>query len=290
MFNTLPTTIVFAQPELKPTQGWGMFTGTTGDMNITIDEPGVAVRIKIPREFLEGAIVPSMRQAVNDTHFVRSDISSDYYYYTINDTSEYYPYNENAPYNITIQRPPDYLDDNCIGPIYQNFTEPKLVLLEGLEAPTISGIYNISVYIAPNVNLTVGKDFGKPIFLDSPNMEFQVHVSMREDPGHIYGYIIDDRTAPPITITAKGIVYAIEVNTGMIGRGYVDPTTGFFNVTGLYAGEYRLEGSAGYFATTGHAYSPTLSQTTYIVSRGVGVNVFNLPLDRGFNITGSITY
>lgn len=290
MFNTLPISNVLAQPELKPTKGWGMFTGTTGDMNITIDEPGVAVRIKIPREFLEGAIVPSMRQAVNDTHFIRSDISNDYYYYKINDTSEYYPYNENAPYNITIQRPPDFLEPDCIVPVYQNFTTPKLVLFEALQAPTVSGIYNISVYIAPNVNLTAGKDFGKPIFLDSPNMEFQVHVSMREDPSHIYGFIIDDQPMTPITITAKGIVYAIEVNTGMIGRGFVDPLTGFFNVTGLYAGEYRLEGSAGYFSTTGFAYSPTLSQTTYIIGRGVGVNAFNLALDRGFNITGSITY
>lgn len=291
MLNSIPISNVVGQPELKPTEGWGMFFETNGDINITIDELGVAVRIELPREFLEGVIAKSNRQLNNDTYFIRSDISSDYYYYTINDTSEYYPYNENGPYNITIQKPPQYVCSNVsITSYYQNFTPPKYVFLEGLKAPQISGIYNISVYIAPNVNTnTSSMDYGEPIFSSPPEI-FQVHVSMREDPGHIFGFIIDDEPVTPIIIDTKGIVYAVEVNTGMIGRGFVDPNTGFFNITGLYAGEYRLEGSAGFFPTTGFAYSPTLSQSTYMLSKGVSLDMGFLPLDRGFTITGSITY
>jgi hypothetical protein len=295
MLNSIPISNVVGQPELKPTEGWGMFFETTGDINITIDDPGVAVRIELPREFLEGVIAQSNRQLNNDTYFIRSDISSDYYYYTINDTSEYYPYNENAPYHITIQKPPEYTCTNVTvePPIYLPFTPPKFVFLEGLRAPQISGIYNITVYITPDWNNDVSSpDYGKPNF-SSPSTLInitQVHVSMREDPGYIFGYIIDDEPVTPIIIDTEGIVYAIEVNTGMIGRGFVDPSTGFFNITGLYAGEYRLEGSAGFFLTTGFAYSPTLSQSTYILSKGVSLDMGLLPLDRGFNITGSITY
>jgi hypothetical protein len=46
MLNSIPISNVVGQPELKPTEGWGMFFGTNGDINITIDEPGVAVRIE----------------------------------------------------------------------------------------------------------------------------------------------------------------------------------------------------------------------------------------------------
>ena len=46
MPNLLPISNVYGQPEVKPTRGWGMFFETTGDINITIDEPGVAVRIE----------------------------------------------------------------------------------------------------------------------------------------------------------------------------------------------------------------------------------------------------
>ena len=126
MLNSIPISNVVGQPELKPTEGWGMFFETTGDINITIDEPVVAVRIELPREFLDGVIAKSNRQLNNDTYFIRSDISSDYYYYTINDTSEYYPYNENGPYNITIQKPPQYVCSNVsITSYYQNFTPSR---------------------------------------------------------------------------------------------------------------------------------------------------------------------
>jgi hypothetical protein len=77
MLNSIPISNVVGQPELKPTKGWGMFFDTTGDINITIDQPGVAVRIELPREFLEEVIAKSDRQSVNDTSFIRSDISSD---------------------------------------------------------------------------------------------------------------------------------------------------------------------------------------------------------------------
>jgi len=40
--------------EFSPSKGWGMFFNTKGDIKINITEPGVAVKIEVPREFLEG--------------------------------------------------------------------------------------------------------------------------------------------------------------------------------------------------------------------------------------------
>ena len=260
-----------------------MFFNTRGNVNITITEPGVAVRVDVPREFLDGVIAKSNRQAVNDTHFIKSEISNDYYYYSIIDQSEYYPYDDNSPYSIEVQKPPEYSGTTCSA-VYTNFTAPKFILLENLKAPSISGIYNFTIYIARNVN----SSNGKPIYPSVPDEFFPVHVSMREDPGHIYGYVVDDRAKK--YVLTKGIVYAIEIGTQQIGRGFVDPTTGFFNVTGLYPGTYRLEGSAGVYPDTGFAYAPTVSALTYTVSRGAGTLAYNLTLNRGSVLNGSITY
>jgi hypothetical protein len=280
IIQMLPPSNVAGQATIRPSnsKGWGMFFGTTGDVRIDITESGVAVRIDMPREFRPGT-------AENDTSFVESNISNDYYYYSVIDQSEYYPYDLNAPYTIDIWNPPLYLTPECTGKFY-NFTAPKFVRLKDLTAPGISGIYNFTVRIAKNM----GSD-GRPIFPELPNKVLQIPVSMREDPAYIYGYIADHSDPlNPRRIKAKGVVYAVGVTTGQIGRGYVDPETGFFNVTGLYAGEYRLEGSAGFFSETGFAYATTTRSFTVTVGKGGSTYIGDFVLNRGCIINGSITY
>ncbi len=278
ILDLLPVTNVVAEAEIKPSnpKGWGMFFGTTGDIRIDITESAVAVRIEMPREFRPGT-------AENDTSFVESNISNDYYYYSVIDQSQYYPYDVNAPYTIDIWNPPLYLTPECTGKFY-NFTAPKFVRLMELTAPEISGIYNFTVRIAKNM----GSD-GRPIFPDLPNKVLQIPVSMREDPARIWGNVTDRITGLDIT-NAKGVVYAVEINTGRIGRGFVAPGSSGFNITGLYAGTYRLEGSVGYFSGTGYAYVKTDYPSTVVVGKGGGVYVGDFALDRGCIINGSITY
>ncbi|MEM3501821.1 MAG: hypothetical protein QXH16_05430, partial [Candidatus Bathyarchaeia archaeon] len=276
---------VSGEAEIKPSMErsrWGMFFGTTGNINISLTEPGVAVKVEVPRMFLDGVVAKSNRQKTNDTSFIESNISSDYYYYHVIDQSEYYPYDSNAPYTVEVQNPPLYLKPECSG-VYYNFSPPKWILLKGLKAPNIAGIYNFTVYIASNVDSK-----GKPVYPDSPSKILQVPVSMREDPSHIYGYIVDSKAKK--YIKTKGVVYAVEVNTGAVGRGFVDPATGFFNITGLYAGTYYLEGSAGYFQETGYAYVVTRSMANYPLGKGLSLDVGNFTLNRGCIINGTLTY
>jgi len=280
----LPSTIwsVNGEAAVKPSVGWGMFFDTTGNINISLTEPGVAVKVEVPRMFLEGVAAKSNRQKTNDTSFIESNISSDYYYYSVIDQSEYYPYDANAPYTIEVRNPPLYLRPDCSGKYY-NYTPPKWILLKGLRSPRIAGVYNFTVYIALNVDSE-----GIPIYPTSPSKILQVHVSMREDPGFICGFIVDS-TAKKY-IKTKGVVYAVGVNSGVVGRGLVDPSTGFFNITGLYAGLYYLEGSAGYFQETGYAYAITRSTANYHLSKGGGLDIGNFTLNRGCIINGTITY
>ena len=274
LLASMPISNVLGEAEIKPSKGWGMFFGTTGDVRIDITESAVAVRIEVPREFLLGTVE-------NDTSFIESDVSNDYFYYSVIDQAVYYPYDANAPYTIEIWNPPRY--SACTGRFY-NFTPPKYVLLERLRAPSISGIYNFTVRIAKNM----GSD-GKPVFPLLPSKVLQVPVSMREDPGYITGVVVDQYLFT--RIRTKGVVYAVDVNTGRIGRGFVDPEDGSFNITGLYEGDYRLEGSAGLFQETGYAYAITPSPVNVHVSRGLGTILwFDFVLNRGCIINGTITY
>ena len=265
---------VFGYVTIKPSRRWGIFFGTTGNAKIDITDPGFAVRVIVPRPFLQGT-------AENDTSHVTSDISNDYFYYSLMDQSLHYPYDPNSPYAVEIWNPPQYLSPDCNG-IFSNFTTPKYISLERLIAPNIAGIYNFTVYIA-----NIGPN-NKPVFPRLPTRILPVPVSMREDPSYITGYIYDPIDAK--VIKAKGVVYAIETTTGQIGRAYVNATTGFFNLTGLYAGEYRLEGSAAYFPGTGYAYAITRSPFTVRVSKGSGVAWDKFSLLRGCTINGRVTY
>jgi hypothetical protein len=58
-------------------------------VEIDIPKPGIAVRIEIPREFLEPGGVPIPE---NDTSFVTSNIRNDYYYYNLVDESRHWTY------------------------------------------------------------------------------------------------------------------------------------------------------------------------------------------------------
>ena len=275
LLSMTPAPDALGSISIKPYKAWGVFFDTIGDVRIDITDEGVAVRVMVPRDFLE-------RTIENDTSHVTSDISNDYFYYSVIDQSLHYPYDPNSPYTIEIWNPPRYSPPSCT-PIFYNFTGPKYILLQRLSAPDVSGIYNFTVHIAKKMGLD-----NKPVFPFLPDEVLQVPVSMREDPGYITGYIYDELGGK--AIKAKGVVYAIEVTTRKIGRGYVDSTTGFFNITGLYAGEYRLEGSAGYFSETGCAYAITRSQFTIRVSKGSGVERVSFALLRGCTIKGSITY
>ena len=263
---------VYSEASVSPSKDWGIFFNTRGGIKIDITEPGVAVRLEVPREFMPWRIE-------NDTSFIKSDISDDYYYYKVVDQARHYPYDPNAPFTVEVWHPPVY-GAGCIKN-WINFTPPRYILLEDLDAPDIAGIYNLTVYIAPSM----GKD-GTPNFPSKPNKILKIPVSMREDPGWIGGYIVDGIAHK--YIRAKGVVFAVH-ESGAMAKAYVNSTTGFFNLTGLYEGDYTLTASAGYFPTTGYAYAPTTLGLVH-VNRGSGTYIGNFTLNRGCVITGSITY
>lgn len=263
----------FGEAEISPSKGWGMFVGTRGDVRIDVTEPGVAVRIEVPREFLEGRLE-------NDTSFLYSNITRDYYYYMVVDQARHYPYDPNAPYSIEIWNPPAY-SPTCER-IFLNFTPPRYVLMKDLRAPSVAGLYNFTVYIAKNVDPA-----GVPIFPKEPSKVLKVPVSMGKDPSSVYGYIVDEKIGS--RIKAKGVVYAIEVDTGAMAKAYVNSSTGFFKITGLAEGTYRIEASAGYFPETGYAYALTKIATVRVY-RNSTIYIGELPLLRGNVVSGNVVY
>lgn len=105
--------------------------GSSGNVRIDIPKPGIAVRIEVPREFLQGVV-----SSENDTHFITSNIRNDYYYYNVVDESLHWTYNwqdnasdgpcfkpnfsyydPNAPYCIEIW--------NYLNPLPQTFLKPQ---------------------------------------------------------------------------------------------------------------------------------------------------------------------
>ena len=259
----LPSTqlisIVPAQPtnsaSLRPSKYWGMFTGSSGDVEIDIDRPGIAAHVEIPREFLVGVAFGE-----NDTHFVQSDIRNDYYYYSLVDESRHWTYgwrgnpsdgpcykpkftiyDPNAPWCLEIW--------NYLNGTFLNFTPPKFIRLTSLTAPRIAGKYNFTLYVATRTN-----SLGYPDFVNAWNTTIQVPVSLSDNPASITGDICDadnpSLSCVTTPIKARGVVYAINNSTGQIARAYVNSTTGDFNVTGLSPGTYYLQGSAGVWNVT----------------------------------------
>jgi hypothetical protein len=283
-----------------PTKHWGPFFTTSGDVQIDVNRTGIAVRVEIPREFLAGVITTE-----NDTHFVTSDIRSDYYYYSVVDESRHWSYkwngtdsdapcykpnfsiyDPNAPWCVEIW---NYLNGS-----FNAFTPPKFVRFTDLNAPTVAGMYNFTLFVADHTNA-----LGLPDFVNAWNKTFYVPVSMNDDPATISGSICDGynfTNAPYVCdqIRAKGVVYARNIDTQQVARAYVNQTTGEFNITGLAPGTYQLQGSAGIFR--GLAYSLTSTDCSvlgdpgcFVMARGGKVST-QFGLERAPQVCGRIEY
>ncbi len=282
---------------IAPSTNWGTFFGTSGDVQIDVNRPGIAVRVEIPREFLQRVI-----STENDTHFIQTDITNDYYYYNVVDESNHWTYNStnpnarsmdgpcvkrifslrdpNAPWCVEIW---DYLNGT-----FHHFAAPKFVRFLGLNAPSVAGIYNFTLFVANETNR-----IGYPDFVHAWNSTLFVPVSMSDAPASITGTICDADVVPPPPcqpiLHDKGIVYAKNVNTGQIGRAFVNQTTGQFNLTGLAPGHYVVQGSAG--LVNGLAYSLSDPQATPItVSNGDHIVIGAIYLHRAPQVCGQITY
>ena len=279
---------------IAPSTNWGVFFGTSGDVQININRTGIAVRVEIPREFLQGVI-----SGENDTHFIQSDIRNDYYYYSVVDESNYWTYawrgmpsdgacfkpnfslrDPNAPWCVEIW--------NYLNGTFLNFTPPKFIRFRNLSAPAVAGIYNFTLFVANTTN-----SIGYPDFVHAWNTTLFVPVSMSDDPASITGAICDADVAPPLgcgpILNDKGVVYATNVNTGQIARAFVDQTTGRFNLTGLAPGSYVVQASAGLH--NGLAYSESSPQASPIqVSYGGHTDVGAIQLHRAPQVCGFITY
>jgi hypothetical protein len=302
--NVIPHVMASPDPTpgtLAPSHYWGPFFGTSGDVQINVTVPGIAVRVEIPRQFLVGVISEE-----NDTHFIQSDIRNDYYYYSVVDESahwsygwngtdsdapcykpEFSIYDPNAPWCVEIW---NYLNGS-----FKTFTAPKFVRFIGLNAPTIAGVYNFTLYVATQTNA-----LGLPDFVNAWSKAFYVPVSMNDDPASISGTICDvddpSHLCPPIL--AKGVAYAINTGTGQEAMAYVNQTTGSFNLTGLAPGDYNVQASAGTYASPDGTYAYSLSAPVGPISvdRGGSVKVPGLllsgllPLHRAPQVCGSIEY
>lgn len=279
-----------------------LFFGSSGNVKIDIPKSGIAVRIEIPREFLQGVV-----SAENDTHFIESNIRNDYYYYNVIDESIHWSYawhgkpsdgpcfkphfsirDPNAPWCVEIW---NYLNGKWL-----NFTAPKFVLLRNLVAPMMAGVYNFTLSIAHRTN-----SLGYPDFIRAWHTVLFVPVSMTYNPASLHGYICDGNVSGCPNIASKGVVYATNLNTNQMSRAYVNQTLctlasnvncGFFNVTGLAPGLYSIQASAGLCTAgfcNGTAYSLSTYQTTIPLDYG-GSTSIRIPLRRAPQVCGSITY
>jgi len=298
----LPT--VHAQPvdpsaTIAPTTVWGPFFSTSGDVEIDVNNPGIAVRVEIPREFLVGVI-----SSDNDTHFIESNIRNDYYYYSVTDESHRWTYgwrgdpsdgpcfkpnfslrDPNAPWCVEIW--------NYLNGTFRTFTPPKFIRFHDLNAPSIAGTYNFTLFVADHTN-----SLGLPDFVHAWNTTLFVPVSMRDRPASIAGTICDNWFSISITcggdniiLGTKGVAYAKDSASGQIvGRGYVNETTGQFNITGLAPSTYQILASAGLDPTYDTAYSLTAYPSPVTVGAGENRGGIVVALDRAPQVCGSIEY
>lgn len=255
---------------MRPSK-WPVFVGTRGDIEVNVTVPGCAVKIEIPREF-----VPVSRE--NDTSFVWSTITEDYWYYNVTDMREHFPYDPNAPWYVIIW------SWNLTG-----FTPPQIVRFKDMVAPSLAGLYNVTI------NISTSQDKGKPIFATKPTENMTILVCRSRDWATVRGYIVDPEVPPNgIVVKAKGVVYAFNIETKeREARALVNATTGFFNLTGLRPGNYFFEACAGYFPTTGFAYAVTNQSQWYpnpIPLSWRQNMTITMYVNRGARISGSIKY
>jgi hypothetical protein len=284
---------------VAPTAYWGPFSGTTGDMQVDINRPGIAVRVEIPREFLQGVV-----SAENDTSFIRSNIRNDYYYYSVVDESNYWNYawrgeqsdapcfkpnfplrDPNAPWCVEIW--------NYLNGTFRTFPPPKFIRFRNLNAPAIAGNYSFTLFVADHTN-----SIGYPDFVHAWNKTLFVPVSASNDPASIAGEICDGGyggTNPTCPVQAtKAVAYAQDTNGQIVGKAFVNETTGLFNITGLYAAPntgttYQILASAGFNAKFDVAYSLTSAGSVKVLP---GENRQSPPvlLDRAPQLCGAIEY
>jgi len=287
----LAPTLALAQAEteipplsISPSQGRGILAGARGDVEIKVNCSGIALRIEVPREFLKG-------RRENDTSFLSSDISSDYYYYSLIDESLHYsrcldapgykpdfpPYAPNAPFMVEI-----WSHD---GTGFVEFTPPKHVWMRNLTAPTVAGKYEFPIYVACEICDTTGA----PLFPVNPTQTLEIFVSRAPFPASVSGFIVDHLTSKMLAIKARGVVYALDKAGTLVARAFVDNSTGFFKMTGLSEGEYTLEASAGYCEETGYSYLLTRYPETVRILRESRI-ALNMTLNRGCIIGGEIKY
>ena len=256
---------------MRPTR-WPVFFGTRGDIEVNVTVPGFAVRIEIPREFVPVS-------AENDTSFVWSTITEDYWYYNVTDESRHFPYDPNAPWYVIVW------SWNLTG-----FTPSQIVRFKDMVSPSLAGLYNVTTYVATSLSPT-----RKPIFPTDPTDVLTILVSRSRDWATVYGYTIDEEVLPKgMVVKTKGVVYAFNVDTRQReARALLNVTTGFFNLTGLRPGRYFFEACAGYFSATGFAYALTDQSRWYPTPIQLferGSLQMNMTVDRGARISGSIRY
>jgi len=258
---------------MRPSR-WPVFVGTSGDIEVNVTVPGFAVKIEIPWEF-----VPISRE--NDTSFVWSTITEDYWYYNVTDMRQHFPYDPNAPWYVIIW------SWNLTW-----FTAPQIVRFKDMVAPSLAGLYNVTIYVSTSLALSPTR---KPIFPTRPTENMTILVCRSRDWASVRGYIVDPEVPPSgIVVKAKGVVYAFNVETReREARALVNATTGFFNLTGLRPGRYFFEACAGYFPTTGFAYAVTNQSQWYPnpIPLSWRQNLtMTMYVDRGARISGSIKY
>ena len=231
---------------IKPTS-YPLLFGSSGNVEIDIPKPGIAVRIEIPRDFLQ---IGGVSVAENDTSFVTSNIRNDYFYYSLVDESKHWTYDwkgtnragephpsdgpcykpnfsyydSNAPYCLEIWnylnypnfKQPNSTVNYCALPtqryVFNCFSAPKFVLLHGLSSPTLAGVYNFTLFVANRTNTL---DY--PDFVHAWNSTLYVPVSMAYNAGSISGYICDAGSGPPSCVNrirGEGIVYALQCPAG----------------------------------------------------------------------------
>jgi len=247
-----------------------VFVGTMGDIEVNVTVPGYAVKIEIPREFVPVS-------AENDTSFVWSTITEDYWYYNVTDASQHFPYDPNAPWYVIIW------SWNLTG-----FAPPQIVRFKDMVAPRLAGLYNVTIFVSTSLSAA-----RRPIFSETPDNTLTILVCGSRDWATVYGYL-KDAEPDSLIVKTKGIVYAVNFDTGeRVARALVNVTTGYFNLTGLRPGRYSFEASAGYFPTTDFAYVVTDQSNWYPTPIPLAERqtlYMNMSVYRGARISGEIRY
>jgi hypothetical protein len=118
-------------------------------VEIDIPRPGIAVRVEIPREFLQNLGVGGGPLLENDTHFITSNIRNDYYYNLIDESKHWtYDWRDNASDGPCFKPNFSYYDTNapyCLE-IWNYLTSPLHYYSNGSVSPILQ---------QPQFNVTV---------------------------------------------------------------------------------------------------------------------------------------